>query len=190
MGQKSENRRSVFKYLTLSLLIVSFTTITYHIAAGIVFDRDFKGYLKRAADANSVELASKELDKAIAYLKTRNLDTPEGRNLGWHNDHTSVVYTTPDEQISFFYDNLITCRNELRVVQTSPSATPTDRSNTLIKLRETLIDHAQDGDRITYPEGLDVYPYNGALAILIIVPMILSAITGLFWFVEAERLRG
>lgn len=169
-------KNTAIKWIIAACAIVSCLTLIYHGIAELQFGRDFKGYLKRAADANSLEMAEKELSKAIAYLNYHDLNTEAGRNRGWHNDHTSVVYTSPDEQLSFFYENLTTSRNEVRTVLASSTATPTDRSNTLIKLRETLIDHETGGDVVTYPAGLAVYPRNGLLILLMIVPLLLSGV--------------
>lgn len=169
-------KNKALKGAIIALLIVSCMSLIYHGVVGLQFNRDFKGYLKRAADANSLEMAERELSKAISYLNYRDLNTEEGRNRGWVNDHTSMVYGTPDEQLSFFYDNIVESRNELRTVISSGTATPTDRSNLLIKLRETLIDHQSDGDSVTYPMGLDVYPHNGRLVLLLIVPLLVAGV--------------
>ena len=83
--------------------------------------------LKRAGDANTVELAKEELAYVISYLDKNNIK--EG--------YTSVLWKTPDEDISFWYRNIIASKAELDSL-TNNSAL--EKTNVLMKLRETLID--------------------------------------------------
>lgn len=133
------------------------------LGAGIVkhinLNQDCIGYLKRAADANTVETANEELSKAISYLESNNLTT----------GYTSVLWRTPDEDIGFWYKNLKESHRELSKVDSTTTAL--ERTNLLMKLRETLIDNGESGDHITYPDGLSVYPNNFAWAIAAIVAL-------------------
>lgn len=117
----------------------------------ILFNRDCSGYLKRAADASTVETASVELNKAISYLEDHNLT----------NGYTSVIYTTPDEDISFWYTNLKEADMVLKSSMTTDENS-VSRSNALIKLRETLLHGSEKGSSITMPDGIWIYPNNGA----------------------------
>jgi len=156
-------------------------TIVYHLVAGIMFDRDYSGHLKRAADANSLKLAEQELKIAVSYLQSRHLDSPGGRNLGQIDDHTSMFWSTPDEQISFHYDNVVTALAEVQSVLTKgEAATPLERSNVLMKLRETLLDNTREGVKVTYPQGLDVYPSNLPIFLLLVGSSLLFCV-GLFF---------
>ena len=137
--------------------------------------RDCLGHLKRAADANSVELAQQELNVAIDYMDEHHLN--EG-------GYTSVLYTTPDEDIGFWYDNITACKKDLDTLP--KDATQLERSNVLIKLRETLIDHGPSGDELTYPEGLAWYPYNAQLAILNGALLVIAGCSGLYILGEKE----
>lgn len=110
----------------------------------VVFDRECGGHLKRAADANTVELARKEMEIAVQYLEDNNMT----------QGYTSVLYNTPDEDVGFWYQNLKSSLTELESVQ--PEATQLERSNVLIKLRETLLDDTH----ITRPRGIEVFPHN------------------------------
>lgn len=132
----------------IGLLILS----TYAIIDGVNFDRGCGGHLKRAADANSIELAQQELQIAIDYIEDNNLT--EG--------YTSVIYTTPDEDLGYWYSNLSQANNELINMINDGNATNLEKSNMLIKLRETLIDHkgGDTGDTITVPMGTSRYPNN------------------------------
>ncbi len=141
----------IFLAVLSTLSLLSFVGVrTYN---DIIFDRECKGFMKRAADANSVELAKKEMKKVIEYLETNNL----------RSGYTSIIYQTPDEDIGFWYMNMKTSYEEL--VNMSPQSTPVDKSNALIKLRETLTDQGEKGTKITHPKGISIYPYNTTYAV-------------------------
>ena len=125
--------------------------------------QDCTGYLGRAADANTVELAKTELDTAIAYIERNELT--EG--------YTSILFKTPDEDLGFWYRNLKSSRAELNDL--AEDAAPLERSNMLLKLRETLLD--EDG-KSTYPTGLARYPHNTFWGIVVWLGVVI--LTG-FW---------
>ena len=118
---------------------------------GIVYNIDCGGHIKRAADANTVELAIQEMKTVVAYLEAR----------GMTSGYTSVLYRTPDEDIGFWYQNLKASLGELEKI--TPETTQLERSNILIKLRETLLDHGQSVS-VTQPSGISIYPNNVAYA--------------------------
>lgn len=125
----------------------------YRIVVDIHAKQGYIGYLKRAADANSIELAKTELTKAIAEIERRELTS----------GYTSILWRTPDEDLGFWYTNLKTSLKELlNLPETSSSL---EKSNMLIKLRETLLDSTKEGDDVTYPDGISVFPNNGIIAI-------------------------
>jgi hypothetical protein len=114
----------------------------------IEFNRNCGGYLERAANANTVEIAEKELNTAINYLE----------NKGLKSGYTSIFWTSPDEDIGYWYENLKASLNELREVDAN--ASKLERSNILIKLRETLIDNGSKRSSLTVPPGISIYPNN------------------------------
>lgn len=114
----------------------------------VTLDRNCTGHLKRAADANSVDLAKKELSTAVGYLEANDLT----------KGYTSIVYNTPDEDIEFFYNNLKESQKELAKIDST--TTSLEKTNVLMKLRETLLDSNEKGTAITYPNGLAKYPHN------------------------------
>jgi len=125
------------------------------IVAGIQFDRGCEGYLKRAADANTIELAKKQLKVALDYMEQEGLTT----------GYTSVLYRTPDEDVGFWYTNIKSSITELE--RMSPNASQLERSNLLIKLRETLLDQGSEGKtKVTIPKGIALYPNNVAMAFM------------------------
>jgi hypothetical protein len=130
--------------LLLPLLIWS----TLRIVNGISFNRNCEGYLKRASDANTVAQAKIELGRAIKYMEENGLTY----------GYTSVFYTTPDEDVEFWYNNIKSARTELEKV--TDGTTPLERTNMLMKLRETLLDSGEKESSVTVPEGISIYPNN------------------------------
>lgn len=122
------------------------------------------GYLKRAANASTVEMAEKELGKSIQYLESNNLT--EG--------YTSVLYKTPNDDIGFWYKNLKENHKELLKVDSTTSQL--EKTNILMKLRETLLENNEHGDSLTKPNGLSRYPHNKMWAIITIFLFITGCI--------------
>ncbi len=146
------------------------------IILGIQFDRKCGGYLKRAADANTVQLAEKELSVAISYL--------EGHSMT--QGFTSIVYETPDEDVGFWYSNLKSSLTELRGM--SEKTTQLERSNVLMKLRETLLDDTQTGVKVTVPKGVHKFPRNMMFAVFLIISGV-AFVFGLFMTGAALKTR-
>jgi len=108
---------------------------------GINWGIDVTDRLKRAAVANTIELATQELQAVISYLEK------EGITLGY----TSVLYNTPDEDVGYWYQNLKGSLEELQKV--SSQTTQLERTNILMKLRETILDDEAEGTKVTQPVG-------------------------------------
>jgi len=120
----------------------------------IEFKQNCSGRLERAANANTVELAVKELDAVIQYAKVKGDTT----------GYTSVIYRTPDEDVEYWYNNLCAARQELLNLPDNTSTL--EKTNTLMKLRETLTDTGENGMQVIYPDGLQFYPHNFLWGIL------------------------
>lgn len=140
--------------MSLKQITVIFLTLLMLVGAGAViykridFRQNCSGRLERAANANTVELAIKELDAAIQYAEAK----------GYTSGYTSVLYNTPDEDVEYWYNNLCASRNEL--LNLSDSTSTLEKTNTLMKLRETLTDIDKYGTHVIYPDGLQFYPNN------------------------------
>ncbi len=134
----------------------------------VQFDRNCGGHLKRAADANTIELARQELEIAVSYLEREKMT----------NGYTSVIYNTPDEDVGFWYGNLRASLYELSQVKSDSSSL--EKSNMLIKLRETLLDGGQQGESITAPQGISIFPNNAAFFWSTLFSAILAVV---FWAV-------
>jgi len=140
-------------FLLSALSFITFIAIcTFAVVDSVKFDRNCEGHLKRAADANSIEMAQAELQIAIDYIQAEDLDT----------GYTSIFYTTPDEDMGYWATNLKQANNELKEMISADTSSNLEKSNMLIKLRETLLDHkgGDSGDTVTVPGGVSRYPNN------------------------------
>lgn len=148
----------------LFLTICTFLCIAVwgiYIVCGITFNVNCRGHLKRAADSNTAEMAKQELDVALSYLEKEGLT----------DGYTSVIYKTPDEDIGFWYSNLKAASEELGAIDSN--ATILEKSNALMKLRETLLDQGEKSETVTVPDGISRYPYNGILGTLMLISLLL-----------------
>ncbi len=166
------------RYLIGTILIL-FAIVIFglRINKSVIFKQNISGYLKRAADANTVELAKGELAKVIDYLEENNLTS----------GYTSVVWKTPDRDIEFWYKNLKASYEELEKINPDSENT-LERTNMLIKLRETLLDQGEKNEKVTVPDGLSVYPNNKLWAGLMVLAFLLLS-AGLVVMVPKESFK-
>lgn len=129
-----------FIWTLFVIIAVAINTISFNI--------DCKHRLKRAADANSIELAIKELEAVLKYAEDNQLTS----------GYTSIIYNTPDEDIEYWYQNLKYAYTELTTISNDCSVL--EKSNALMKLRETILDSTERGETVTMPAGLSRYPNN------------------------------
>lgn len=128
---------------------------TLVIIASITFEINCGSFLKRAGDANTVELAQKEISKVIKYIERNGMT--EGR--------TNVLWYTPAYDLGFWYTNLNSAYQEL--CQVSSEATQLEKSNMLMKLRETLLDDTGEGVAVTTPPNISLYPLQRLFHVLL-----------------------
>ncbi|MFT5281176.1 MAG: hypothetical protein ACI9AR_000634 [Flavobacteriaceae bacterium] len=153
------------KYLLIISLILLIGWFVVRVVFYIQFDQNCEGYIKRAADSNSIELALRELDKALDYIEANNLTT----------GYTSIVYNTPDEEVSFWYENLKSTLANLKGANLE-IISDLEESNLLMKIGETLLDHTNNGTQVTVPTGISIYPHNFKFLIWIIASIIASVV--------------
>ena len=130
------------------LTVMSLGIFTTTIVKSVNLTQNCTGYLERASNANSVETAIKELNRAIDYLDENDITS----------GYTSVLWRTPDDDIDYWYQNIVSSRDEL--LKVTEETTALEKTNLLMKLRETLTDNGEKGTHLTYPDGLSRYPNN------------------------------
>ena len=114
----------------------------------IIFNKECGNYLGRAANASTVEITKEQLKIAITYLEKEKLT--EG--------FTSILYRTPDEDVGYWYKNLC---SDLQVLESLPAnSTELEKSNTLIRVKETLVIKSQGSEYVLCPEGISIFPHN------------------------------
>lgn len=143
---------------------------------GYVVDRDCLEYLKQAANANTVEIADDRLDKALAFIDSNN----------WQTGNTGIFLTTPKNDVGFWVKNIRAAKAELQ--QIDPDASSLEKSNVLMKLRETLTDSNESGKTVvTYPENISLFPHQTVLfigGILAILVGAISTFAGVIWIMK------
>lgn len=147
--------------IILCLIIPFLLWIGTRTIKSIQYNQNCGGYLKRAADSNTVDQAKEQLKIAITYMENNNLTS----------GYTSVLWKTPDEDVGFWYKNIKTAYDELEKI--SPDASQLEKTNVLMKLRETLLDNGESGTIVTEPDGISVFPNNVAFAIFGTISLIL-----------------
>lgn len=144
------------KVVGIILILIGAVCPTVCILKSIQFRQECSGYLKQAADANTTQLALERIDVAIEHAEKHHLT--EG--------YTSVLYKTEDENIGFWYKNLLACRSEL---ESCIESSQLEQTNVLMKVRESLM----DGEELTIPNGISRYPQNLSFAIFNTISVLL-----------------
>ncbi len=166
-------RMALGLFFTLIFLAISGTMIY----RAIEFNINLGGYLKRAADANTVSLAEENLELAIAEIERRNMVAGT----------TKVFWESPARDVEFWYTNLIASRDELMSLPEDSSQL--EKTNVLMKLRETLLDSGSQGDSITHPPGISLFPNNQAYWFGWWASLVLAVIFFIFSAIELEPRR-
>lgn len=166
--------RSYLVLAALCLPLVLYSATNYTL--GVLFERGVEGRLKRAADAGTVDFAAKELRAALAYLEEHELT--EG--------YTSILWTLPEEDIGFWHGNLRDSLAELEGI--TPEAGKLERTNVLMKLRETILDQkAEGGVVVTVPPGITRYPHNRLFAAWLALASTGAAVGAGLFILDSKR---
>ena len=141
----------------------------------VTFGIDCGGHMERAGSANSIELARQEMEMVVKYADAHNMTS----------GYTSILYNTPDEDVGFWYNNMKASLEELCKV--GAESTPLEKSNILIKLRESLLRHGDKSTHITVPEGISVFPNNIAFCFLGVILTIMGVIGALLVWAQIDE---
>jgi hypothetical protein len=154
---------------------------------GITYEQEVGGFLKQAADANTSELAEKKIKQAIDGMDRRGLcnsESPEAPATFSEDCYTSILWRTPDEDVGYWRTNIQATYDDLHTMTPEERANNLTESNQLMKVRETLLDNGSDGDSVTAPEGISVYPNNAAFFWWGTLSTLLLLGAGTWWFRE------
>lgn len=135
--------------LTVSLLSMGGCAVGRGLCS-INYNVDCGQHIKRAADANTIQLAREEMTTVIKYLEHHHMT--EG--------YTTVIriWLPPEQDVGFWYRNLKASLEELETMK--DDAPQQDKAMVLLKLRETLMDHVEGKEIVTQPSGISVFPNN------------------------------
>lgn len=161
----------------LLALISLFSFIGWTIATGVNehrFDVNCEQYIKRAADASSVEVAKRELGKAIEYCE----------NNGLTKGIVSIFFKQPKNDIGFWYENLKIAYEELDALP--EDSTPLEKTNVLMRIRESLTDGGENSIYVTRPDGIANYPNNAVYFWWCILSMLAFIVFVVLFFVDLD----
>lgn len=152
----------VFQGMAICMIIPWIVVFAAFFYTDIDFNRSIGGRLKRAADANSIVIAQKELNAALSEMESRNMTSGS----------THIFYSTPETDVGFWYENIKSSRDELAKIDLEKSSLM-EQTNVLMKLRETLLDEGESV-HVTYPSGIARFPNNTKFATLIFVTTVFA----------------
>ena len=158
-------------FLCIPLLIL----ITVRIVAFYTFSLDCGGYMKLAAHANSIELAAIQMEKVVDFAEQKHLT--EG--------YCTIFLRQPKNDVGFWYQNMTTSLAELKMVNSTTSSL--ERSNILMKLRETLIDDSGESTSLNLPEGISIFPLNATFFWFAIVFSVVACVGVAFMIVAVQE---
>ena len=150
-------------FRALFMILIACITPAASVMQELRFEQNCGSFLKNAADANTPEIALERIDKALRYIERKNLT----------QGYTSVFYETEDENVGFWYKNIKACKSEL---ESCLGGTQLEKSNVLMKVRESLTDNGEKGTELTIPSGISRYPNNTAWAIYWAISIVLWSI--------------
>ena len=158
------------KTILISLSIVLFVScLGYGTYKAIVFDTQCKEYLSLAANANSIELARTNLDKAIQYIEQNQLTS----------GNTAFFIKGPSTDLTSWYANLKACQKEVWAMDVK-KGTVLEETNLLMKLRESLLNN----EVVIVPEFLSMYPYQKVTILMLYISAIFGILIGLILRIE------
>ena len=160
------NMKRLLLYLSIVIFVSSLGYRTYK---DIQFDIQCKGYLELAANANSIELAKSNLDKAIQYIEKNQLTS----------GNSAIFIKSPSNNITFWYANLKACQKEVWELSVK-GGTTLEQTNLLMKLRESLLNN----EVVIVPEFLSIYPYQKVTILMLYISAIFGILIGLILRIE------
>lgn len=143
----SERNKRALKFWVATIVLTA-TSLGVHAFQVAKFERACTSHLHRAAVANTIELASSELGVALKYLEDHDLTA----------GNTALFYETPADDLGFWYQNLKAAQG---VLSHSKDASPLERTNVLLKLKESLTSPPMDIS--IYPNQRTWYGITGVI---------------------------
>ncbi len=125
------------------------------------FKSNCEDYLKLAGDAPSVEKADMFLGRALGYIEKKNLTS----------GNSAFVFNTPSNDVGIWYEQIrgakeTTAKLLERKKKDPNSVSEMEASNTLMKIREVVLDASDGKTTVTLPASMDWFPYRWIMTIM------------------------
>ncbi len=162
------------------LTIVFFVTLTLEIVRRYRFKIGCEDWLKLAGEAMDVYQARGFLAKGIEYLERKNLTVGS----------SAYFLKTPSADLGLWYQRLKSGEEILEEViarKEKGEATPLEISNTLMKLRELLVDITEKKTEVTLPTKIWLFPKQITFLIWYLISGIGSLIFWTYWIVLISK---
>jgi len=169
---KMSKTTKIYLWLAIAATVVFGAFAATRIVAAIKFEINCGAFMSRAAEANTIELASTNLAKAIAYAEENDLT--EGI--------VSIFLQNPNNDIGFWYNNMRYGYEEM--IGLPEDASALERTNLLMKLRESLTDN--EGTILT-PQGIEIYPHNKVFFWWATLSTVAASVFWLIWGIRLEK---
>ena len=150
-------------------IVIFFSSLSYGVYRDVLFNMECEGYLKRAANSNSIELAKSNLDHAIQYIEKNQLTS----------GNSAIFIKGPSTNITLWYANLKACQKEIWEMSVKGGNT-LEQTNLLMKLRESLLNN----ELVIVPEFLSMYPYQKVIILTLIISTIFCVLIGFILYTE------
>lgn len=151
----------IFYVLFFICVISLFFSIAIPINRQSIFDKCFVNHVKRGIDSLNLDIAKKELDKAIKYLNDNNLT----------NGSTSIFSGDSENDLESYYNWI---KEVYKYIKYFPSnASKVERLKYFKELENIE-------STINIPKGMAMYPYNKLFFIWIMLSFIGSILSYLF----------
>ena len=161
-------------WILCGLLVVALLgLIGYLVWNDYVFGRDCAGYLKLAGDAPTIERANEFLGKAVSYLA----------RTGKTEGSSAIIFRTPKADVGIWYGQIVAAKKNLaQLLEKGEAASQLEKDNSLMKIRETVLDQGEAGTKVTSPPNISIYPRQRLLAVLLLLWLVAAGVNGiLFW---------
>lgn len=163
----------IFQGMAICMIIPWIVILATFFYTDIDFNRSIGGRLKRAADANSITIAQKELNAALNEIESRKMTSGS----------THILYWTPETDVGFWYENIKSAHDDLSKINLEKSSLM-EQTNVLMKLRETLLDEGESVS-VTCPNGIARFPNNTKFAVLLTITTGFALFGGLVLVVKS-----
>jgi hypothetical protein len=137
---------SAFLLFVISVACLVWAGLAIHLT--VQFNMGCSGHLRRAALASAPEIATAELDIAVKYLERHAVT----------NGNTSIFYDAPENDVSFWYRNLVAAY--VNLANTPEIGSNLEASNKMLKLKEVLITQVEGNARVNKPNRIAFYPHS------------------------------